>query len=191
MRMRLLAFVVVAVLVNAAPSAAQGRERTPVPNTGMWAIGGAIGGGAPRDPSLNGKVDIAASVERYFSPRVSIRAQLGGEWNDIVNRGFTGTLSPVFLDGNIVYNWEGGAWHPFLTGGVGMYRYRSFENQTRSMTDTSAGLDGGGGIEYFVNRHVTFDGELLYHAVGKVQTPLTTFNQGEFWTFTVGVKRYF
>jgi len=33
--------------------------------------------------------------------------------------------------------------------------------------------------------------EGLYHVVSQVDTPLTTFNQGQFWTFGVGVKRYF
>jgi len=189
MRARLSAFAVIALIAGTVPAAAQGRS--PVPNTGMWSVGGSIGAGSPRDASLSGGFDIAGNLERYLTPRVSVRGQLGGSWNDIVQRNFTGTISPVFVDGNIVYNWEGGVWHPYVTGGLGMYRYRSFETLAPATTDTSLGMDLGGGIEYFANRHVTFTGEVLFHDVDEIKTPLTTFNQGQFWTFTVGVKRYF
>jgi opacity protein-like surface antigen len=188
MRGKLMTFVGAALLASA-PVAAQGRG--PVPDVGMWGLGGSIGAGVPSDPSLNRGLDLAGNIERYFTPRVSIRGQLGGEWSDITGRNFAGTISPVFLDGNLVYNWEGGVWHPYVTGGVGMYRYRSFENLTTSTTDTSLGVDFGGGIEYFTNRRVTLTAEILYHDVNQIKTPLTTFNQGQFWTVTAGVKRYF
>jgi hypothetical protein len=31
----------------------------------------------------------------------------------------------------------------------------------------------------------------LYHAVNQVDTPVTVFNQGSFWTFGIGLKHYF
>ena len=189
MRKRMLAFVLGALFIGTMPASAQGLGS--VPNTGMWAIGGSVGAGAPTDPSLGGGFNLAGNIERYLTPRISIRGLLGGAWNDINNRGFTGTISPVFLDGNVVYNWEGGVWHPYVTGGLGMYRYRSFENLAPSAADTSLGVNAGGGLEYFLNERMTATGELLYHGVGQVKTPLTTFGQGNFWTFTVGVKRYF
>jgi hypothetical protein len=189
MKAGLFVLAVAGVLVGVIPATAQ--QRRPVPDTGEWSIGGSIGAGSPRDPSLSGGLDLAANVERYLTPRLSIRGQLGGDSNDIVQRNFTGTISPVFLDGNVVYNWEGGVWHPYVTGGLGMYRYRSFETLAPTTTDTSLGVDVGGGLEYFTNRRVTITGELLYHDVNRISTPLTTFNQGQFWTFTVGLKRYF
>ena len=189
MRKRLLAFVVAALFIGTIPAAAQ--RVGSVPDTGMWAIGGSVGGGAPTDPSLSGGLNLAGNIERYLTPRVSIRGQLGGAWNDVVHRGFTGTISPVFLDGNVVYNWEGGEWHPYVTGGLGIYRYRSFENLAPSAADTSLGVNVGGGLEYFANERVAATGEFLYHGVGQVKTPLTTFDRGQFWTFTVGIKRYF
>ncbi len=189
MQMRLLALVIAALFVSAGSAVAQ--ERTPVPNTGMWAIGGAIGAGTPSDPSLSGGLDMTGNIERFLTPRFALRGQFGGEWSDIVNRGFTGTISPVFLDGNAVYNFEGGVWHPYITGGLGMYRYRAFENLAPAATDTTLGLNVGGGLEYFANRRVTVTGEILFHDIGQVATPLTTFNKGQFWTFTAGLKRYF
>jgi outer membrane protein with beta-barrel domain len=189
MVMRLLTLVVIATLSGATPVLAQ--RRSPVPNSGMWAIGGSIGAGLPSDPSLSNGLNLTGNIERYVTPRISIRGQLGGEWSDIVNRGFAGTLSPVFVDGNVTYNWEGGIWHPYVTGGLGLYRYRSFESLAPTSVDNALGFDVGGGLEYFVNRHVTLTGEILFHEVGQVATPLATFSEGQFWTFTFGVKRYF
>jgi hypothetical protein len=162
-----------------------------VPAGGMWALGGSVGAGVPSDPSLANGLGFAGNLERYLTPRVSVRGQLGGEWSDVVGRHFTGTVNPVYLDGNVVYNWEGGVLHPFVTGGVGMYRYRSSIAGAVQGTDTRPGVDVGGGLEYFYRRHATFTAEALYHVVNKVDTPVTTFNNGQFWTFGVGVKRYF
>ena len=75
MRNSLPAFVVAALCISAIPAAAQ-RRRSSVPNTGMWAVGASVGGGAPRDPGLAGGVEIAGNVERYLTPRVSVRGQL-------------------------------------------------------------------------------------------------------------------
>jgi Outer membrane protein beta-barrel domain len=187
MQPRLLTLAVAALLMSAIPAAAQRR----VPNTGMWALGGSIGAGMPSDPSLAGGLDLSGNLEGYLTPRVSVRGQLGGASTDIVGRGFSGTISPVFLDGNLVYNWEGGKWHPYVTGGLGMYRYRSRENLAPATTDTSLGADFGGGLEIFSSRRTAVTTEFLYHDVQQIKTPLTTFNQGQFWTFNVGLKRYF
>jgi hypothetical protein len=85
----------------------------------MWAVGGSAGVAAPTDDSLSAGFDLAGNVEGYLTSRVSVRAQVSGAWWDIVGRGFTGTVSPFVFDGNLVYNWEGGKVHPFVTGGVG------------------------------------------------------------------------
>jgi hypothetical protein len=59
------------------------------------------------------------------------------------------------------------------------------------MTDTRPGVDVGGGLEIFYHRRTAMTAEALYHAVSPVNTPVTTFNQGQFWTFGVGLKQYF
>jgi outer membrane protein with beta-barrel domain len=188
MRASLRLIVTLSLLIVGAPHAYAQRR---VPATGMWGLGGSIGAGLPSDPSLSNGFEFAANLERYVTPRVSIRGQLGGMSTDIVGRHFTGTLNPVILDGNVVYNWEGGAVHPFVTGGGGIYFYRSSINGVPAMTDTRPGFDFGGGLELFFNRRTTMTTEALYHVVSHVDTPITTFNQGQFWTLGVGVKRYF
>ena len=162
-----------------------------MPAAGSWAIGGSAGVALPSDPSLNKGLDVAGTLEAYLTPRVSVRGQLGGAWWDITGRHFTGTVKPLYLDGNVVYNWEGGAVHPYVTGGVGMYRYGATESGRADSTDTKAGFNVGGGIEYFFVRDATLTGEALYHKVGAFNTPLTVFADGSFWSLSIGVKKYF
>src|SRR5262245_32390956 len=90
-----------------------------VPDTGMWAVGGSVGASGPSDASLQRGFEAAGNVEGYLTPRLSIRGQVGASSWDIVGRGFAGSITPLFADGNLVYNWEGGAIHPYVTGGVG------------------------------------------------------------------------
>jgi hypothetical protein len=163
-------------------------QRAPAP--GMWAVGGSIGATVPADASLDNELEVAGNIEGYLTSRVSVRGQLGGSSWDIVGRGFTGAVKPVRLDGNVVYNWEGGVWHPYVTAGLGMYHYRSTISGALNGADTDAGVNVGGGIEYFFRRRVTFTGEALYHRVGSFNTPVTIFNEGSFWSFDVGLKAY-
>ena len=98
---------VLILAVGVEPASAQ---RAPAP--GMWAAGVSIGAADPTDPSLNNGLEVTGNLEGYLTSRVSIRGQIGGSSWDIVGRHFTGTISPVYVDGNVVYNWEGGRWHP-------------------------------------------------------------------------------
>jgi len=156
----------------------------------MGAVAGSIGIADPGDPSLDQGLDLAASLEGYLTARVSVRGQLGGSWWDITGRGFTGTVRPVRIDGNVVYNWELGVWHPYATTGPGVYHYRSTTGG-RDGGDTEVGWNFGGGVEYFFHRRTTLIGEVLYHKVGSFNTPATTFNDGSYWSLNLGVKGYF
>src|SRR5206468_10730864 len=104
-----------ALLIVVSPALAQRRA----PHTGMVGVGVSVGVDIPSAPALDKGLDLAANIEGYLTPRVSVRGQLGGAWWDFVS----GTIKPLYLDGNIVYNWEGGAVHPYVTAGIGMYRF--------------------------------------------------------------------
>jgi hypothetical protein len=201
MRARLIVLTLGLVMsVNAGPAAAQRRTprtarttrttATRVPDSGMVAIGGSIGASLPTDASFKNGLELAGSVEGYVTPRVSVRGQLGATWWDITGRGFTGTVKPVFVDGNIVYNWEGGAVHPYVTAGLGLYHY-NFDIPAGSGSDNKLGADLGGGVELFFTRHSTVTGEVLYHAVSNpTHSPVADFNP-RFWTLAAGLKHYF
>src|SRR5438105_2282388 len=117
--------------VGVSPAAAQRRRTAPAaqraPAPGMVGIGASIGADIPADPALDKGLDVAGTIEGYLTSRVSVRGQVGAAWWDIVGHSFVGTVKPVYVDGNIVYNWEGGAVHPYVTAGIGMYKFRSTE----------------------------------------------------------------
>jgi hypothetical protein len=194
MHMR-LTFLICGFLFAASvtPAAAQRRTRatTRTPAADMWAVGGSLGATIPTDSSLDKGLEVVGNAEFYLTPRVSIRGQLGaGKW-DVIGRGFTGTVKPLYVDGNVVYNWEGGALHPYVTGGVGVYRFGSSFGLLPDFSDTHPGIDGGGGVEYFFTRRAAMTFELLYHKVDAFTAPLTAFGAGSFWSFAVGGKAYF
>jgi hypothetical protein len=171
----LLAFVV----ADASPALAQRRA----PATGMVGIGASVGAAVPTEDGIENGFEIAGNLEGYVTPRMSVRGQLGTAWLDF-NR--DRTAKPVFVDGNIVYNWEGGAWHPYVTGGIGYYRY----NVENGPHDSNPGIDLGAGFEYFFTRQSTLTGELLFHKVGDVIAPPLRVSDGSFWTFAIGAKTY-
>jgi hypothetical protein len=192
--MRLQLSIILAALFIAssvAPVAAQRRTVTRTPAADMWAVGGSIGPTTPSDASLDSGVDFVGNAEYYVTPRLSVRGQLGGARWDVIGRGFAGNVHPLYLDGNVVYNWEGGVIHPFVTGGLGMYRFASALALTPNTTDTHLGVNGGGGLEYFVTRRTAVTAEVLYHKVDAVTSPLTRFGDGSFWSFSAGGKVYF
>lgn len=157
----------------------------------MWALGGSVGGSISTDSSVDNGLELAANVEGYLTSRVSIRGQFGGSSWDFVGRGFSGSVKPIRLDGNVVYNWEGGAVHPYVTAGLGMYHYGShIAPGGPDGGDTKAGFNIGGGVEYFIKRRTSLTAEALYHEVGAFDTPLAVIESGSFWTVTAGIKAY-
>lgn len=177
----------VLTFATAAPALAQ----RSVPDGGMAAIGASIGATVPADASLQNGLEVAGNIEGYLTPRVSVRGQVGAAWWDITGRRLTGRVKPVFFDGNLVYNWEGGAWHPYVTAGIGAYRFNSSIDPSLSGSDTKLGVDLGAGFEYFFTRRATITGEFLYHKVDGFASPVTVFNDGSFWSFAMGAKKYF
>ena len=73
----------------------------------------------PFDDALSSGINLGAALEGYVTPRLSIRGQVAGPWFDIKGRPFEGSIKPMALTGNVVYNWEHGKWHPYATGGFG------------------------------------------------------------------------
>lgn len=190
-RTTLASFVATCIVgALAVPAAAQERNG-PVPAPGMFAVGGSFGAAPPSEPSFTNGLALTGNVEGYLTRRVSIRGQVHGAFWDITGRGFTGNVRPMAFDGNVVYNFEGGRIHPFVTGGIGWYHYHFNENPVEGSSDRF-GVNMGGGLEYFIHRHTTATAELLYHDVtSPVHSPAATFNESNFWTITFGLKQYF
>ena len=177
--------VVGGLALIAAPSSAQ-----QVPDKGMVAIGFTVGGSRETDDALSGGLELGAQVEGYLTPRVSIRGKVSSPWFDIVGRPFAGTIQPVATEGNLVYNWERGVWHPYVTGGVGFYHFRFTESGIDS-SHTKGGVNFGGGAEYFLTRHDTILGEATVRIIpGRAFSANSDYETG-YWTLAVGYKKYF
>ena len=184
-----LAAMFVALTV-AAPAAAQAERVGPVPAPGMVGLGVSLSAALPSDDFLTNGPQLAVSAERYVTRRIAVRGLFAGSWLDVTGHAFTGTVRPVTVTGNAVYNWEGGKLHPYVTGGVGFYRYRFNENALEASAN-KAGANFGGGLEWFLTRGDTITGEVLFHAVpGPVRSSLTDYDTS-FWTLAAGYKKYF
>ena len=59
-------------------------------------------------------------------------------------------------------------WHPFVGAGVGAVLHAVEDNgQTLGGSETKAGFNVGGGVEYFTGRTVSLKGEARYHMIGR------------------------
>jgi hypothetical protein len=146
-------------------------------------------------------------------PRVPDEAMALGGWVGAALPTFRSGLRPLVFNVNLVYNWERGVWHPYITGGLGLYRYTSaisagalldpaLRDQlialgldpTQSagrveVSDNKLGANLGGGIEHVLTRRSTIVGDFRYHAVGNIGALAPV--EGSFVRLSVGLKRYF
>jgi hypothetical protein len=156
------------------------------------AIGVSVGAALPSDASLSNGPEIVGNIENYLTPRVSVRGQVAWSTWSITGRGFAGSVRPLVFDGNVVYNWDRGAWHPYATAGAGVYHYAfDIDGLTGDQHDNQFGIDIGGGVEGFVTRDTAFTGELLFHAVDSPATSAVSTFETRFWSLRVGLKHYF
>jgi hypothetical protein len=146
--------------------------------------------GWPRDAVRRGARERLVTGEGYLTPRFSTRGQIAGAWFDVTGGGIDGKVSPMQITGNGVYNFERGKWHPYVTGGIGWYRYRFGEGDDRA-TDSKVGANLGGGIEYFFTGRDTIAGDITFHIVPDfAESPIFGY-KSKYWTLTAGYKRYF
>jgi opacity protein-like surface antigen len=178
--------VVCALVLAAAPAVAQSQ----VPGHDMTAVGFTVGASLPYDDALDTGADLGVQFERYLDPRVSIRGKFSSAWLDIATRAFDGTVQPIAIEGNLVYNWERGVWHPYATAGAGLYHFKFKEAELKS-DHNKFGVNFGGGIEYFLSRRDTILGEVGFRVIpGRTDSLLSDYEPG-YWTITFGYKKYF
>jgi hypothetical protein len=171
----------IGLLMSAAPAVAQPR----VPDTAMSALEGAVGVFLPGDP-LDSAMTVQGGYQYFFTPRMGIRGTLG--WT---NPGFMGagaSLRQIRTGADLIYNWEGGQWHPFVGAGGGAYfLQRRVGGQAIGPSGTQGGVNLLGGVEYFATRRVAIKGEAAYHWISQGNLPWSPSGLA----LTIGVKRYF
>jgi opacity protein-like surface antigen len=181
---RLFCRATVLGLLVISPTVVAGQER--VPHKGTVAAGIEVGTFVPADDSFDSSLLVNGLYEYYVTPRVSLRTEVGWANPGLSRSAIELRQIPLRLDLN--YNWEGGRWHPFVGTGLGAYFLQvKNNNQPFGSSETKAGFNVGGGVEYFVHRTVSFKGEARYHRIGSsqfVQNPSGV-------AVTGGLKTYF
>ena len=172
-----------ALLVAPASSFAQAR----VPDSQMMAIGADAGVLFPGDHLEPGLV-VNGLWEYYFTPRAGIRTTLGWANLSFDGREDDDTQRQIKLALDLLYNWEYGKVHPFVTGGGGVWFLQEKDNgENFGESENKPGLTFGAGIDYFVTRTATvkFEGRYDWVAVDDGRPDPSGIS------LTVGVKKFF
>lgn len=178
---RHLAFVTFLTALVPAVAAAQ-----PVPDAGQVAAGAEIGVFLPSDDLLDNGWVGGGLLEYYVTPRVGIRGSVMAIRAGYERPGDEEERQLRF-GGDVIYNWEYGAVHPFAGAGLGMHLLRYYnDGDNIGENDTEFGAQILGGAEFFMNREWTVKAEGRYQWVG--DRPLV---DPDGFSLTIGIKKYF
>lgn len=173
-----------AILLMMSPIPALAATPSTAPNQGDKAVSFNAGLVRPFDNHFeNTNPVFTGTFEYYTSQRVSWRGMLGIMSFDADVPG-NPSIDATFLTANILYNWEGGRIHPYVTGGVGLYQKDAPSTLPSKFDQTVFGLNGGGGIDWFLGTRWALEFEGTLHN-------LTGENPNTALLGTVGVKFWF
>jgi Outer membrane protein beta-barrel domain len=194
---------------SAWPCAAQ----VPEPYGGSFAIGGAIGGAVPVGERLDNGFYAGATLVLSIASHAALSAEAGANRVDVDRPGFRSDLMPRFADLNLLVHWRRGPFRPFITGGVGVYRYTitvsreafidpALRNELVALGLNPAvnsapietrhdetGINLGGGFEYFFTRRSAVMMDVRAHRIPNF-VQIAPFD-GTFVNVAVGFKQYF
>ena len=194
---------------SAWPCAAQVSE----PYGGRVAIGGAIGGAVPVGERLDNGFYAGATLVLSIASHAALSAEAGANRVAVDRPGFRSDLMPRFADLNLLVHWRRGPFRPFITGGVGVYRY-TIAVSSDAFTDPALrsallalglnpavnsapietrhderGINLGGGFEYFFTRRSALMMDVRAHRIPKF-VQIAPFD-GTFVNVAVGFRQYF
>lgn len=179
---RVLIFAV--AVSGAIPSVALAQRR--MPHNEANAVGGEVGLFMPRASGMSTGPSIDGTFEHYIDARDSVRFNVG--WMQPHDSGnHDKTMREVRVAGDLVHNWEGGAVHPFVGAGLGVYFLQPrFNGANDGGSATKFGGTLLGGAEFFTSKTVAVKAEARYHIV----TDSGTYNPSGL-SLSVGLKSYF
>jgi hypothetical protein len=178
---RLLIFVALLSVVSS-PAWAQRR----MPHKGANAVGGEVGVFLPQQDGMSAGPALEGFYEYYLDARDSVRFGVG--WADPNVSGSEDTSTrQVRIGGDLLHNWEGGAIHPFLGAGLGVY-FLQPRSDGHDEGDSRTKFGGAliAGVEFFTSKTFAVKGEARYHIVSKADG----YNPSGL-EFTIGAKAYF
>lgn len=184
MRLRHLCALTAAVVLFAwiSPAAAQSRQ----PGAGSAALGADAGLCVGADEF---HVGFAPSVsgEYYVADRLSLRVLGGWSRNEFIDQDAR-YLEQLRASANLVYNFEYGVWHPYVTAGVSGHRLRTLMDDVEdSGWSSKFGVNAGVGVEYFARPTVSVKVEGAFYLVR--QGDLAVEPSGAI--LSIGLKKYF
>ena len=178
----ILSIALAAVLCTPVLTSAQARQ----PAEGSVAVGGAVGAFLPSDDALDNAPHVEGQVQYQFTPRVGVRFGLGFT-NPSFKSESEDSLRQIRIGADLIYNWEHGAWHPYVGAGLGAHLLQLKDNGN-DFGDAESTLGGAalGGVEYFFARDAAITGEARYQFVDDINgiSPSGLL-------FAIGVKKYF
>ena len=157
-----------------------------VPDSGTVAAGVDAGVLLPGDglepaPIVNG------FLEYYVTPRAGVRGTMG--WaSPAFERNDEDSQRQIKLALDLLYNWEYGKVHPFVSGGGGVWFLQEKDNgEDFGDGETAGGLTFGAGLDYFITRSAAmkFEGRYDWVAVDDGRPDPSGLS------LTVGVKKFF
>lgn len=175
---------IIAALLSLIPVMAEAQGRTP--RTDSAAVGVDVGVFRPSEDALKPALSLDGFYEYYLSPRTSLR--LGAGWTEPeFDFEPDESLRYIRVGGDLIYNWERGAIHPFVGAGLGIYILQPRENGN-DRADSESKLGGVllGGLEFFTSNTVSVKGEASYHIISDVNG----FSPNGL-KLTIGLKKYF
>ncbi|HZI94173.1 MAG TPA: outer membrane beta-barrel protein [Patescibacteria group bacterium] len=178
--------VISALLLLLTPVASMASHKpSQAPKEGDMAVSGNLGFANAFDNNFDGLEPVfTGTFEYYSSPRISWRGLLGVTSFDVDDSiANNASIDYQFFNANIVYNWEHGVIHPYVTGGVGIYT-KDEKNLPSSFGDSEVGLNGGGGIDWFLGERWGLKFEGTFHG-------LTGEDPNLFFLGTAGFKWWF
>jgi hypothetical protein len=107
---------------------------------------------------------LTGTYEYFTSPRLSWRGLLGVTSFD-ANLPGDPSLDVTFFNANVVYNWEGGRIHPYVTGGVGFYDKNGSSSLPSLFDESAFGVNAGGGINWFLGSRWGLKFEATFHGL--------------------------
>ena len=157
-----------------------------MPHAEANAVGADVGVFAPQQSGMGSGLDIGGFFEHYLDSRDSIRGEVG--WMQATqDNDSTKSVRQVRAGGDLIHNWEGGAIHPFVGAGLGLYFVQP--RVSGSNNGNGATRFGGnilGGLEFFTAKTFAVKAEARYHVV----QGWNGYDPSGF-ALTIGLKSYF
>lgn len=166
------------------PSQAWAQRR--MPHEDANAVGADVGLFVPRQSGMSTGPDIGGFFEHYLSARNSVRLDL--DWMQAKQSNDSNkSVREILVGGDVIHNWEGGAIHPFVGAGLGLYFVQprvSGANNGSGATQVGGNILGG--LEFFTSKTFAVKAEARYHIVQKWNG-----YDPSGLALTIGIKSYF